>query len=176
MDSMRGLLSCVEGAGSSSRGVRDGDSEGSGPGGLLGDPLHVEWRVRVSTRVRGTASDGGGGGDGFPFPLLLRPPQGVERASPSECRDPWGVEGKRSHPKNSASMTVGLGGPDPPAYSIHPHKSVGLGFRKGPWKGTPFRRPYEIHWMRSLVLCINGHFYWRQPLGPPDGPGAVVAV
>ena len=26
--------------------------------------------------------------------LLLRPPQGVERESPPECRDPWGVEDK----------------------------------------------------------------------------------
>jgi len=82
-------------------------------------------------------------------PLQLRPPQGVERESPPECRDPWGVEDKKSHPKNRGNMTVGLGGLGPPAYPIHPHKSVGLGFRKGPWKGAPFWRPYGIHWMRS---------------------------
>jgi len=74
-------------------------------------------------------------------PLLLRPPQGVERESPPECRDPWGVEDKRSHPKNRGSMTVGLGGLGPPAHPIHPHTSVGLGFRKEPWKGTLFRWP-----------------------------------
>ena len=74
-------------------------------------------------------------------PLLLRQPQGVERESPPECRDPWGVEDKRSHPKNRGSMAVGLGGLGLPAYPIHPHKSVGLGFRKGLCKGTPFLRP-----------------------------------
>jgi len=68
MDSMRGMLSRAEGAGSSLRGVRDGASEGSGPGGLLGDPPYVKGRARASTRVHGTASDGGGGGDGFPLP------------------------------------------------------------------------------------------------------------
>jgi len=78
-------------------------------------------------------------------PRLLRPPQGVERDSSPECWDPWGVEDKRSHPNNRGSMTVGLGGLRPPAYPIHALKSVGLGFRKGPWKKTPFRRPYGIH-------------------------------
>jgi len=63
MDSMRGMLARAEGAGSSSRDVCDGASEGSGPSGLLGDPPHVEGRARVSTRVCGTASDGGGGGE-----------------------------------------------------------------------------------------------------------------
>jgi len=82
-------------------------------------------------------------------PLPLRPPQGVERESPPEGRDPWGVEDKRFHPKNRGSMMIGLGGLGPPAYPIHPDKSVGLGFPKRPWKGTPFRRPYGIHWMRS---------------------------
>ena len=108
-------------------------------------------------------------------PVLLRPPQGVESESPPECRDPWGVEDKRSHRKNRGSMTVGLGGLSPPAYSIHPHKSVGLGSRKGPWKGASFLRPYGLHWMRSLVLCLNGCSSWRQPFGSPDGQGAVVA-
>jgi len=108
-------------------------------------------------------------------PPQLRPPQGVESESPPECRDPWGGEKKTFHPKNRGSMTVGLGGIGPPAYPIHPHKSVGLGFRKGPWKGKPSRRPYGIHWMRSLVLYMSGCLSWRQPLGPPDGQGAVVA-
>jgi len=62
------MLSRAQGAGSSSRGVRDGSSKGSGPSGLLGDRPLVEGRARVSSRVLGTASDGGGDGDGFPFP------------------------------------------------------------------------------------------------------------
>ena len=107
--------------------------------------------------------------------LLLRPPRGVERESPPECQDHWGVEDKRSHPKNRGSMTVGLGELGPPAYPIHPHKSVRLGFRKGPLKGTPFRRPYGIHWMRSLARYMSGCLSWRQPLVPPDGRDAVVA-
>jgi len=109
------------------------------------------------------------------FPILLRPPQGVERESAPECWDPWGVEDKRTHPKNRGSMTVGLGGLGPPAYRIHPHKSVGSGSRKGLCEVAPFRRPYGIHWMRSLFLCMYGCLSWRQPLGPPDGRGAVVA-
>jgi len=77
------MLSRAEGAGSSSRGVRNGPSGGSGPGGLLGDPPHVEGRARVSTRVRCTASDGGGGGDGFPFPPPVETAtRGRERVSP----------------------------------------------------------------------------------------------
>jgi len=175
MDSMRGMLSLAEGAGFSSRGFRDGSSAGSGPSGLLRDPPHVEGRVRVSTRVRRTASDGGEAVTDSRFPLLLRPPQGVESESPPEFWDPWGVEDKRSHPKNRGSMTVGLGGLGPPAYPIHPHKSVELGCRKRPWKGTPFRRPYGIQCMRSLVLYMNGCLSWKQPAGPPDGQGAVVA-
>jgi len=83
MDSMRGMLSRAKGSGSSSRGVRNGAIEGSGPGGLLGDPPHVEGRARVSTRVRGTASDRGGGVDGFPFPpSVVTATRGRERVSP----------------------------------------------------------------------------------------------
>jgi len=83
MDSMRGMLSSAEGAGSSSRGVRDGASESSGTSGLLGDPPHVQGRARVSTRVRGTASDGGAGGDGFSFPPSDETAtSGRERVSP----------------------------------------------------------------------------------------------
>jgi len=72
-------------------------------------------------------------------------------------------------------MTVRLGGLGPTAYPINSHKSVGLGFRKGPLRGTPFRRPYGMHWMRSSALYMNGCLSWRQPLGPPEGHGAVVA-
>jgi len=83
MDSMREMLSRAEGAGSSSRGAHDGASEGSGPGGLLGDAPHVEGRASVSTRVRGTASDGGGGGDGLPFPPSVETAtRGRERVFP----------------------------------------------------------------------------------------------
>jgi len=77
------MLSRAKGAGSSSRGVHDEASEGSGPGGLLGDPPHVEGRARVSTRVRNTASDGGGDGDGPPFPPSVETAtRGRERISP----------------------------------------------------------------------------------------------
>jgi len=67
-DSMRGMQSRAQGAGSSSRGIRDGASEGSGPSGLLGDPPHVEGLENVSKRVRGTASNGGADGREFLAP------------------------------------------------------------------------------------------------------------
>jgi len=83
MDSMTGMLSRAKRAGSSSRGVRDGAIERSGPGGLFGDPPHVEARARVSKTVRGTASDGGGGGDGFLYPPSVETATGGrERVSP----------------------------------------------------------------------------------------------
>jgi len=65
-------------------------------------------------------------------PLLLRPPQGVENESRPECRGLLGGGKKQSRPKNRGRMTVGLGGIGLWAYPIHPHKSVGLGLRKGP--------------------------------------------
>ena len=137
----------------------------------------IMWRVaRACSRecVAPRATEAGAVTDSR-SPLQLRPPQEVKSESPPECRDPRGGEDKRFHPENRGSMTVGLGGLGPPAYPIHPHKSVRLGFRKGLWKGTTFRRPYGIQWMRSLVLYMNGCLSWRQPLGPPDGQGAVVA-
>jgi len=93
MDSERGMLSRVQGAGSSSRGIRDGASEGSGSSGLLRDPPHVEGRARVYTRVRGTSSDGGGDGDGFPFPPSVETAtRGRERVSPRVPGPPGGRE------------------------------------------------------------------------------------
>ena len=59
-------------------------------------------------------------------------------------------------------MTVRLGGLGPWAYPIHAHKSVGLGLRKGPLKGTPFRRPCGIRWMRSLARYMNGCPSWTR--------------
>jgi len=83
LDSMRGMMSRAKGAGSSSREIRDGASEGSGPSGLLGDPPHIEGRARVSARVRGTASDEGRDSDGFPFPPSAETAtRGRERVSP----------------------------------------------------------------------------------------------
>jgi len=68
MDGSGVTQSRIQGAGFSSRGIRHGASEGSGPSGILGDPPHVEGRERVSMKVLGTSSDGGGDGRGFPFP------------------------------------------------------------------------------------------------------------
>jgi len=93
------MLYRAEGAGSFSRGVRDGASEGSGLGCLLGDPLHMEGRARVSTRMRGTASDGGGGGDGFPFPPSVETAtRGRERVSP-RVPGPLGGGGQKITPQ-----------------------------------------------------------------------------
>jgi len=65
-------------------------------------------------------------------PFLLRPPQGVERESPTECRGLLGGGNKQFFPKNRGRMKVWLGGLGPWVYPIHPRKSVGLGLRKGP--------------------------------------------
>jgi len=77
--------------------------------------------------------------------LLLRPPQRVQNESPPECRVLLGGGNKLFRPRNSGRMTVRLGGIGPWSYPIHPHKSVGLRLRNGPWKGTLYRRPYGIH-------------------------------
>jgi len=85
------MISLAQGAGSSSRGIRDGASEGSGQSGLSGDPPHLESRARVSTRVRGTASDGGGDSDGFPFPSSVETAtKSRERVSPKMPGPPGG--------------------------------------------------------------------------------------
>jgi len=80
----------------------------------------------------------------FCAPLLLRPPQGVENESPPEFRGLLGGGNKQSRPKNRGRMTFRLSGLGPRAYPIHPHKSVGLGLRNGPQKGTPVLRPSGI--------------------------------
>jgi len=129
MDSMRGMLSRAEGAGSSSRGVRDGASEGSGPGGLLGDPPHVKGRTRVSTRVRGTASDGGGGGDGLPFPPSVETAtRGRERVSP-RVPGPLGGGGQETPPQEQGQYD-GLARRDRPAGLPHTPPQVS-------WVGVP---------------------------------------
>jgi len=104
-------MSRAQGAGSSSQGIRDGASEGSGPSGLLGDPPHVEGCARGSTRVRGTARDGGGNGDGFPFPpsvetatrgrerVFLRvpgPPGGREQEVPPQEQGQYDGQARRA--------------------------------------------------------------------------------
>ena len=99
-------MSRAQGAGFSSRGVRDGASEGSGPSGLLGDPPHVEGRARVSTRVRGTASDGVGDGDGFPFPPSVETATRVrERVSPRKA-------GPRHRRGPASALRASAAGPD----------------------------------------------------------------
>jgi len=118
MESMRGMLSRAEGAGSSSRGVRDGASECSGPGGILGDPPHVDGRARVSTRVCGTASDGGGGGDGFPFPPSVETAtRGRERVSP-RVPGPLGGGGQPHTPPHVSGVGVPQGALEGDAFSV----------------------------------------------------------
>jgi len=171
MDSMRGMLSRAEAAGSSSRGVRDRVSEGSGPGGLLGDPPHVEGRARVSTRVRGTASDGGGGGDGLPFPPFVETAtRGRERVSP-EVQGPPGGGGQEVPPLEQGQYDGRARLARPAGLPHTPPQVSGVGVPQGALEG----RPYGIHWMRSLARYMNGCLFWRQPLGPPDGRDAVVA-
>jgi len=86
-------MSRAQGAGSSSRGIRDGASEGSGLSGRLGDRPHVEGRAHVATRVRGTASDGGGDDDGLPFPpSFATATRGRERVWPRVPGPPGGRE------------------------------------------------------------------------------------
>jgi len=141
MDSMRGMLSRAEGAGSSSRGARDGASEGSRLEGFLGDPSHVEGRARVSTRVRVTASEGGGDGDGIPLPPSVETAKrGRERISP---KAPGSLEdeNKRLHPKNRGGMTVRLGGLGRRLTPYTPTSQWGWGSAKGPGRGRLFGGP-----------------------------------
>jgi len=99
MNSMKGMLTRRQGAGSSSRGVRDGARERSGPSALLGDPPHVQGHARVSTIVCCTASDGGGDGCGFPLRLSVQTAtRGRERVSPRVPR-PLGGRGQEVPPQ-----------------------------------------------------------------------------
>jgi len=71
MDRSGVTQSCAEGAGPSSRRIRDEAFEKSVQSDPLGGPPHVESRERVSTKVRGTKSKKGGDESGLPFPLPL---------------------------------------------------------------------------------------------------------
>jgi len=138
MVSMRGMLSRAESAGSSSRGIRDGASEGSGPGGTLGDAPHVEGRARVSTRVRGTASDGGGGGDG-----LLSPPsvetatRGRERVSP-RVPGPLGGGGQEVPPQEQGQYDGRARRARPAGLPHTPPQVSGVGVPQGALEGDAF--------------------------------------
>jgi len=138
MESMRGMLSCAEGAGSSLRGVRDGASEGSGPGGILGDPPHVEGRARVSTRVRGTVSDGGGGGDGFPFPPSVETAtMGRERVSP-RVPGPLGGGGQEVSPQEQGQYDGRARRARPAGLPHTPPQVSGVGVSQGDLEGDAF--------------------------------------
>jgi len=138
MDSMRGMLSGAEGAGSSSRGVRDGASEGSRPGGLLGDPPHVEGRARVSTRVRGTARDGGGGGDGLPFfPSVETATRGRERVSPRVPR-PLGGGGQEVPPQEPGQYDGRARRARPAGLPHTPTQVSAVGVPQGALEGDAF--------------------------------------
>jgi len=132
------MSSRAERAGSSSRGVHDGASEGSGPGGLLGDPPHVEGLARMSTRVRGTASDGGGGGDGLPFPPSDETAtRGRERVSP-RVPGPLGGGGKEVPPQEQGQYD-GRARRDTPAGLPHtPPQVSGVEVPQGALEGGAF--------------------------------------
>jgi len=138
MYSMRGMLSSAEGAGSSSRGVHDEASEGSGPGGLLGDPPHVEGRAHVSTRVCGTASDGGGDGDGFPFPPSVETStRGRERVSPRVPR-PLGGGGQEVPPQEQGQYDGQTRRARPDGLPHKPPQVSGVGVPQGAFEGDAF--------------------------------------
>jgi len=138
MDSMRGMLSRAEGAGSSLRGVRDGASDGSGPGGLLGDPPHVEGRACVSTRVRGSASDGCGGGDGFPFPPSVETAtRGRERVSP-RVPGPLGGRGQEVPPQEQGQYDRRARRARPASLPHTPPQVSGVGVPQGALEGDAF--------------------------------------
>jgi len=132
------MLSRADGAGSSSRGVRDGTSEGSGPSGLLGDPPHVEGRACVSTRVRGTASDGGGGGDGFPFPPSVETAtRGRERVS-SRVPGPLGGGGQEVPPQEQGQYDGRARRGRPAGLPHIPPQVSGVGVLQGALEGDAF--------------------------------------
>jgi len=138
MDSMRGMLSRAEGAGSSSRGVHDEASEGSGPGGLLGDPPQVEGRAHVSMRVRGSASDGGGGGDRLPFPPSVETAtRGRERVSPRVPR-PLGGGGREVPPQEQGQYDGRARRARPAGLPHIPPQVRGVGVPQGALEGDAF--------------------------------------
>jgi len=138
MDSMSRMLSRAENADSSARGVRDGASEGSGLGGLLEDPPHVEGRARVSTRVRGTASDGGGGGDGLPFPPSVETATGGrERVSP-RMPGPLGGGGQEVPPQEQGQYDGRARRARPAGLPHTPPQVSGVGVLQGALEGDAF--------------------------------------
>jgi len=138
MESMRGMLSRLQGAGSSSRGVCDGASEVSGPSGLLEDPPHVEGRARVSTRVRGTASDGGGDGAGFPFLLSVETATGGrERVSP-RVPGPLGGGGQEVPPQEQGQYDGRARRARPADLPHTPPQGSGVGVPQGALEGDAF--------------------------------------
>jgi len=120
----------AQGARSSSRGIRDGSSEGSGPSGLLGDPPYVRGHARVSTRVRGTASDGGGDRGEVPFtpsvatatrgrgrvsPRMPGPPGRQEQGVSSQEQRPYYGQARRARPMgllHAPPHVIGVGAPE----------------------------------------------------------------
>jgi len=128
-------MSRAQGAGSSSRGVRDEASEGSGPSGILGDPPHVEGRARVSTRVRGTASDGGRDGDGFPFPPSIETAtRGRERVSP-RVPEPLGGGGQEVSPQEQGHFDGQARRARPVGLPHTPPQVSGVGVPQGALEG-----------------------------------------
>jgi len=138
MDSMRGMLSRAKGAGPSSRGVHVEASEGSGPGGLLGDPPHVEGRARVFTRVWSTASDGGGGGEGFPSPPAVETAtRGRERVSP-RVPGPLGGGGQEIPPQEQGQYDGRARWARPAGLPHTPPKVSGVGDPQRAMEGDAF--------------------------------------
>jgi len=72
------------------------------------------------------------------YPLLLRPPQGVENKSPLECRGLLGGGSKQSRPKNRGRMTFRLGVLGQWAYPYTPTSQWGWRSARGPQRGCFF--------------------------------------
>jgi len=168
-------LSRAQGAGLSSRGIHDGDRESSEKSVLVGAAPHVEGRARVSTRMSCTTSDGGEDGRGFPFPHpAATDTWGRDGGSPVV----WGfleVDNEQSRPKHRGRMMHGPSGRGPRVYLVQAHRYMGLGLRKRFWKRKPSWRPYKIRWTLLLFRFVSSWPSWRQPWGPSESQGAVVA-
>jgi len=168
-------MSRAEGVGSSSGGIRDGACEGSGPSGLLGDRPQVEGRARAFKRVRGTASDGGGGGDGLPFrPSVATARKGRERVSPRVPGPPGGRE--QTVPTEKQGQYDGQAPRARPAGLPHtPPQVSGVVVRQGALEEGAVSAALRDSLVAFVSLYMNVCLSWRQPLGPPDGHGVVVA-